>query len=185
MKTFTLLVGTAMVLAACNNSSTTAEKKETQTETKVAGMSTEENVRLPYPLEHGGNWLPGSKQNLKIALESLKNWENKDFDASTKDFADTVELRYDGFEKRASKAAAKQTFTAQRNAYRDVKIMMEDYETVKSADGKEEWVSVWYKQKFQDMGSRWDSISVMDDIKMVNGRIALIDEKTRHFAKKN
>jgi hypothetical protein len=185
MKTTTLLLLAVGLLTACNNNSATAEKKDDSKDVKVAGVSTEEKVDLPYKVESGGNWQAGSKQNLKVALDALRSWETKDFDAMIKNFGDSVELRFDAYEKKVAKAGVKESLSAQRNAYRDVQIVMNDYESVTSPDGKEQWVSLWYKQKFQDMGSKWDSISVMDDIRIKDGKIVVLDEKTRHFAKKN
>jgi hypothetical protein len=65
-----------------------------------------------------------------------------------------------------------------------MQINMHDFESVKSKDGKEEYVSLWYTQKWQDQKDVWDSMSVMDDMRIENGKIVLLDEKTRKFAKK-
>jgi hypothetical protein len=54
---------------------------------------------------------------------------------------------------------------------------------VKSKDGTQEYVSMWYKQKWQDQKGNWDSVVCMDDMKFVNGKIASIDEKRRKFSK--
>ena len=61
---------------------------------------------------------------------------------------------------------------------------MHDYETVKSKNGKKEYVSMWYNQKWQDAKGTWDSVFCMDDLKIENGKIVSIDEKRRKPAKK-
>lgn len=183
MKRSTLLLLMAGTLIACTNNSTTAEKKDDAKDVKVAGMSTEEKVDLPYKVESNGEWTTGSRQNLKTALGALKSWEQNDLKAAMNYFADSVELKFDGFEKKLPKAEAERTLAAQRNAYRDVTIDMSDYESVVSVNGKEQWVSLWYKEKYQDLGMKWDSVSIMDDIRIKNGKITVLDEKTRHYAK--
>ena len=75
-------------------------------------------------------------------------------------------------------------FSTDRKSLKALEITMDDYETVKSKDGKQEYVSMWYKQKWQDQKGKWDSVICMDDMKFVNGKIASIDEKRRKFAKK-
>ena len=65
-----------------------------------------------------------------------------------------------------------------------MQILMSDFESVRSKDGKTEFVYLWYKQKFQDQNGKWDSISGMDDVKIKNGKIIEIDEKIRLYPKK-
>lgn len=58
---------------------------------------------------------------------------------------------------------------------------MNDYESVISKDKKDEWVTLWYKQITTDKKGKVDSISVVDDIKIENGKITVLDEKSRKF----
>jgi hypothetical protein len=67
---------------------------------------------------------------------------------------------------------------------KNMSIIMDDFESVISKDRKNEYVSLWYKQKWQDAKGVWDSLSVMDDLKIKDGKIASIDEKIRHYPKK-
>jgi len=67
---------------------------------------------------------------------------------------------------------------------KNVKVIMDDFESVKSKDGTKEYVSLWYKQKKQDLKDKWDSLEVMDDLLIKNGEIVSIDEKTRHYPAK-
>lgn len=61
---------------------------------------------------------------------------------------------------------------------------MNDWETVTANNKSEEWVSLWYKEIVHNNDGKIDSVSVMDDIKIENGKIAVLDQKIRHFAKK-
>ena len=150
-------------------------------ETKVAAMSTND---LAYPLKDWGDWQPGSMDNLKTGLQSLKDFESGNVDACMKGFGDSIELRFDGMIGKYSKDSVTNMFKKERGSMKAFEINMEDYETVKSKDGKEEWVSMWYKQKFQDQKGAWDSIYCMDDMKFTNGKVVLLDEKIRKFPKK-
>ena len=62
-----------------------------------------------------------------------------------------------------------------------VKIVMGDYESVISKDKKDEWVTLWYKQIVTDKKGKVDSMSVVNDAKIENGKITVLDEKTRKF----
>ncbi len=111
-------------------------------------------------------------------------YENGNAGAYINSFADSVRLAFDGMEGVFSKDSVLKMFTSDCKMAKAVKIDMDDYETVKSKDGKEEFVSTWYTEKWQNQKAGWDSLVCMDDMKMVNGKIASIDQKTRHFSKK-
>jgi hypothetical protein len=61
---------------------------------------------------------------------------------------------------------------------------MNDYESVISADKKDEWVTIWYKQKWKDSKGVADSLSVINDIKMKDGKMIILNEMINHFPKK-
>ncbi|MDQ6889125.1 MAG: hypothetical protein M3Z56_02435 [Bacteroidota bacterium] len=56
---------------------------------------------------------------------------------------------------------------------------MQDWESVISKDKSEEWVTIWYRQKWEDMNGRKDSTDVVNDLKLKNGKIMRLDEYTR------
>jgi hypothetical protein len=70
-----------------------------------------------------------------------------------------------------------------RNGIDTMSIRMHDYESVKSKSRGEEWVSIWYTETTTLKGKASDSAMVMDDVKIVNGKVALIDSKLRHLVK--
>ena len=187
MKQALLFLLAAGTLAACNSndqSMARSDAKPADTTAATATTASGPQMDYAYTINHPDEWERGSKENTKMALASLKKWENGDVAGATKDFADTVALRFDAWEKLLPRDSAKMVLQGQRNMTHNVHIDMEDFESVKSKDGKREYVSMWYKQKWQDHTGVWDSISVMDDVRIRNGKISEIDEKTRHFAKK-
>jgi len=168
-------------MASCNSGEQT-----TTTDTQVKSTTTTEEPKMDYAytIEHPDNWVTGPKENTKMVLQSLKDFENGDVDKSLTAFADSVELRFNEMEGKFSKDSIASMFKRERSGLKAMQINMHDFESVKSKDGKEEYVSLWYTQKWQDQKGVWDSISVMDDMRIQNGKIALLDEKTRKFAKK-
>ena len=181
MKKF-LIPAFAAILLSCNGETKDAKTSE---ETK-SEPATSENLTYAYSLKDhpSDNWDRGDQKNVVMVLNSLKAFENNKLDETFKDFADSVELSFDEFEAKLSKDSTLKMFQQQRNNMKTYSIEMEDYETVISKDKKNEWVSLWYKEKWTDNQGKTDSIFHMDDVKIVNGKIALIDQKSRKYMKK-
>jgi hypothetical protein len=167
-------------IASCNSGD---QSKTSDTQVKAAATE-EPKMDYAYTIEHPDNWVAGSKENTKMVLQSLKDFENGDIEKSLTAFADSVELRFNEMEGKFSKDSIASMFKKERSALKAMQIDMHDFESVKSKDGKEEYVSLWYTQKLQGQNGAWDSVSVMDDLRIQNGKVVLIDEKTRKFAKK-
>ncbi len=45
-------------------------------------------------------------------------------------------------------------------------VKMGDWESVVSKDGKEEWVTMWYKQIWEDNKGKKDSADYIDDLRL-------------------
>jgi hypothetical protein len=135
-----------------------------------------------YTIPHPDQWEWGDKNNIKIALNSLKAYENGNISAALKDYADTVAVQMDGFDGTLTKDSLTELFLRERNTIKRMAIKMNDFESVKSKDGKNEYVSLWYKQLWEDKNGKVDSVECMDDLAFKNGKIALINEKVRRFA---
>jgi len=173
----------ALAMLACNQS-TTADKERTGSMAPVTDNdSVATNMQYAYTIEHPDNWIPGDPNNTKIVLQSLKDYENGNVDETVKAFADTVDFRGDGFIARMSNDSLRSFFKQGRSTYKSFKVEMNDWESVKSKDGTEEYVSLWYKQSWENTNGMKDSVYVMDDLKMKNGKITELDEKVRHYPK--
>ena len=181
MKRVLLLLCIAAILFACNSSDNKTADETKMGDTKVAAMSTND---LAYLVKDWGDWQPGSMDNLKMVLQSLKEYEKGNVDACMNSFADSIKLSFDDLNGKFSKDSVTRMFTRGRSSMKAYEVRMDDYETVKSKDGKQEYVSMWYSEKWQDQKGNWDSVICMDDLKIENGKIASIDQKTRHFPKK-
>lgn len=148
--------------------------------------ATSDSIKYAYmPSNHPpDNWEPGNQQNLALVLSSLKAYEDGKVEECLKYFADSIDIAWDYYDGKVSKDTLRAWFTDGRNQLSSMKINMDDYETVVSKDKKNNWVSLWYKQIWTDKKGKTDSVFQMDDLKVENGKIVILDEKSRHFPKK-
>lgn len=164
-----------MIIVSCNEkTSTDTNKKETATDTS--------KIEYAYTVDHDWEW--GSRENTQMVLSSLKAFEKGNVGEAVKDFGDTVTLQFDNFEAKLSKDSLLAFFKKERGGIKNMTVKMDDYESVKSKDGKYEYVSLWYKQISEDLKGKTDSIECMDDLGIKNGKIILLNEKIRHYAVK-
>ena len=182
MKQLFLFLFAAGILAACNDADKTANE-DSKTDPKVASAS-DAKMDYAYTIENPDKWEWGNKENTKMVLASLKSYETGNMEEAIKPFADSVELMFDGMHGKFSKDSARTMFTESWKRNKSMKIKMEDFIPVISKDGKDEWVSLWYVEKWEDQKGVWDSVYVMDDVKIKDGKIILIDQKIRHYPKK-
>ena len=174
-KIFIIFLG-AVSFAACNNKSSTTPEATTDS---TSTMSSSEKVDYPYTIDHPDNWNIGSSANTVTALTALKAFEEGDVEKSVAQFGDSVHLQFDALDTTLSNDSLKAMFTSLRNGYKSINVKMSDWESVVSKDGKEEWVTMWYKQIWEDNKGKKDSADYIDDMKFKNGKIIRLDEYTR------
>ena len=75
-------------------------------------------------------------------------------------------------------------FTKSRAALKNMEVKMDDWESVISKDKNTEYVSLWYKELWEDTKGKKDSLVQMDDLRMKNGKIVGIDQKSRKLSAK-
>lgn len=171
----------ALVMAGCNDSKSTNEVTVDSTKTSASSS----DVVLPYTLEKPyRNWEMGSTENVAAAMAALKGFEDNDFAALAANFGDSIDIALDNYHEKLSRDSAIAMFKVARAAMTDFDVTMYDYESVISADKKDEWVTLWYKQVWKDKNGKMDSLNVIDDCKMQNGKIIELDEKIQHSAAK-
>ncbi len=94
-------------------------------------------------------------------------------------FGDSIQFKFDGMDKKMAADSAKAFFTTIRSGYKSLEVKMSDWESVISKDKKEEWVTLWYTQKWEDTKGKKDSADFIDDLKIKNGKIVRLDECSR------
>jgi hypothetical protein len=167
-------------LDSCNN----ADTKTAEATTSDAAPAAAE-VTLPYTLSAPyKGWSLGSNENVAAAMNGLKAFVDKDYTALAAATGDSLQLDFDLYQAKLSRDSAMKFFADARNMYTDLTITMHDYVSVVSADKTYEWVTLWYKQSWKDAKGVADSVNVVNDIRMQNGKMIQLDEKVSHFQKK-
>jgi hypothetical protein len=92
-------------------------------------------------------------------------------------FADSVMATFNGFDKMVSRDTLKAMISPTTGT--SYKVKMQDWESVISTDKKEEYVSIWYRQYSETAKGVKDSVDVMNDLKMKDGKIIAMDEYMR------
>ncbi|HEV8084196.1 MAG TPA: hypothetical protein VGP55_13400 [Chitinophagaceae bacterium] len=141
-------------------------------------------MNYPYTIDHPDNWEIGSTDNTMAALTALKAYENGNVAECVKYFGDSVRLQFDGLDTKVSNDSLKSMFTKSRAALKNMEVKMDDWESVISKDKNTEYVSLWYKELWEDTKGKKDSLVQMDDLQMKNGKIVSIDQKSRKLASK-
>lgn len=180
MKKVFLMASSIFFFASCNND--TASTASNTKDSAASTMASTEQIDYAYvPANHPpDNWDRGDQHNVALVLKSLKAWASKDSTA-LEPFADSVQWQADGMDQKMSKDEMKKRFNDYWSKIASINIKMDDYETVVSKDKKDNWVSLWYKQITTDKSGKVDSVYCMDDLKIDNGKITVLDEKTRNF----
>ena len=182
MKRVLFFTGIVIFVISCNNK--TESSASTADSTKTTASAAGEPV-YPYTLgETYKDWQPGDKQHAANVMKGLKAFETGDIDACVATFGDSVDLKFDYFHAKLGNDSLKKFFTQQRADYNKLTIHMGDWESVISKDKKTEYVTMWYKQVWTDKKGKTDSLGVVDDAKIVNGKIVELDEKIQHYPAK-
>ena len=175
MKQLLMLVLGGVLFASCKDSGSSATEATGET---AANTVNTQNMDYPYTIDHPDYWETGSQQNTLNALSSLKAWENNNLDESMKYFADSVHVQFDGFDKTVSKDSLRKMI-APGPTFKSHSVKMQDWESVISKDKKEEYFTVWYRQYNEHIDGQKDSVDVINDLKMKNGKIIGLDEYRR------
>ena len=182
MKRFLLFIFCAGLLAACGND---AKKESEKQPGELSTRSEGKKLDLPYTLESIPDWEKGDDNNVPIAMNFLRSYEVKDFASLRTFLADTVSFTYDNGFFRGSREQMAKFLKNFRDNRSEVKIEMNDYETVKSKSKGQEYVSLWYKEYVTDLQGKKDSAFVMDDYRIKNGKVESVDTKFRHLRTAN
>ena len=180
MKKLLIVFLTAAVFASCKDkTSDTAATKDSS-----SSSSTAKAVDLPFSKIKPVDWDWGSNENIAVAMSALKAYQNNQPEECAKYFADTAKIEFDHFDKSMSRDSLAAFFKAGWMNTKNIDIKMDDYESVISKDKSIEYVSFWYKEITTDSKGKIDSLDVMNDCKMKNGKIVLLSERTRHYGDK-
>jgi len=177
MKKLILYAGILLIAVACENQTTTVNK----TPKKAAINPADYPYKLNEPYK---NWQIGDQKNAIMVMKMIKAWETGKVEECASYFADSAKMYFDYYETVLPKDSMVSFIESSQAEYTSIKVEMEDWESVISADQKDEWVTLWYKQTWVDKEGKADSMNVVNDAKVENGKIARIYEYVMHFAPK-
>lgn len=136
----------------------------------------------PYTIKHPDYWLMDtSHTNTMLALKTLKAFETMDTAGLKAGFADSLEFSYDGGKFKGPFSEFLKMTQEMSTTMKSIKIDMKDWEAVVSKDGKENWVTLWYTQKWADAKGVADSVELINDMQIKGGKIVKLEEYDRHF----
>ena len=184
MKKIFILLLPASLLFACNANDSTVKGTSDSTGTTKPTTTETEKVSLPFTMTRTPDWEMNTLPNVATAMNTLKAFVDNDMTGIQQYLADSVEFYTDNIAFKGTKDSLVKFFTPYRNSMDSIGIRMHDYESVKSKSRGEEWVGMWYTETHYQKGGKVDSAMVMDDIKIVNGKVAIIDSKARGLIKK-
>ena len=169
---FLLFLGT-LLFAACQN------KETVTTEVKADGTP------YPYTIKEAEKWeMNSDSKNMQVAMSALKAFENRDTAALKAFIGDSINLVVDGYEFNGLKADFIKNTQEELTKFKSILIKMEDAESVVNADKSKQWVSLWYKQYWEDKDGKKDSANYFNDIKIKDGKIVIWSEYIQHAMKK-
>lgn len=175
LKQLILVLTAGVLFTSCNNADSPSVDSPNE---PVAKTESSQQMNYPYTIDHPDNWVPGSQQNTLAALNALKAWENKNMDESLKYFADSVHVQFDGIDKMVSNDSLRAMITSPPSVTNQ-SIKMQDWESVISKDKTVEYVTLWYREYMENDKGQKDSIDVINDLKMKDGKIIGLDQYTR------
>lgn len=177
MKKMILFMGILIIAAACENQPATVKKTS---ETPAINPAD-----YPYTLDEPySNWQIGDQENAILVMKMIKAWETGNVEECASYFADSVRMYFDYYRTVIPKDSLVPFIKTSLANYNSVKVEMEDWESVISADQKDEWVTLWYKQSWVDKEGKADSLNLVNDAKIENGKIVRFYEYVMHYPPK-
>jgi hypothetical protein len=174
MKHLPLLALVCFLMVSCNNQPKSTAENSDSTAKKEA-------LNYPFTPKFSIKWQPGDEKNAVFVLNSLKKFVDGDVAGSMESFADSTTFIADKYEFHGKKDSLKAILAAQRAMLNGITVEPDTWLTVYYPDSNETWVTVWYKQSWADKNGKKDSAYYVDDVLVVNNKIAEIDEKQRLY----
>ncbi len=178
MKLFYVSACFALMLASCSNEAgKTTEVKDSNSATVAAD--------LPYTATYSSNFTTDvSDADLKMVLNSYKDWADGNIPALEGSLADSVDFdASDGSSRKLSKADLGKIWSKSRDSLSSVKIEMYAWQKMYAKDKKEGHVITWYKETDTYKDGRVDSATYHDINGIRDGRISWYSSMKRGFKK--
>jgi len=150
-------------------------------EAKTDSTAKKEPLVYPFTAKYSLNWQPGDEKNAVLALTSFKKYVDGDVKGAFDYFADSIEFIMDKFHFFGKRDSLVAMFTPMRAEMTSMSVQPDTWLTAYYPDKNETWVTVWSTQKWTDKKGKTDSVYLVDDILIKDGKIHEVDEKQREF----
>jgi ketosteroid isomerase-like protein len=179
-KNFLWLSAAIFLLSCANDKEKAADATETGT---VAEKST---VELPYKATYSSSFTTDvSDADLKMVLNSYKDWSAGNMEGLANSLADSVEFdASDGSSHHLPKAELMKLWTTYRDSLSSVAIEMYAWHKMYASDKKEGHVVTWYKETDIYKNGKIDSATYHDINRVEDGKITWYSTMKRGFKKK-
>ena len=160
-------------ILSCNSNT---EKKET-----AAAPAEKTTVELPYKAYYTADWTQDvSDADLKMVLQSYKDWEDNKMEALRSAFGDSLSVDMsDGTHMNNKTDEIMKIFAGYRDSLTSSRINMASWAKMYSPDKKEGYIVTWYDQYDTFKSGKVDS-STYHDINLVkNGKIVWYSQYKR------
>jgi hypothetical protein len=176
MRKFAIFI-LVLFLVSCNNS-------ETSTAIESKADSSKTAITYAYTPKEMPNWEMGNPEHVAFVLNALKKYETGKVDELKDYFSDSMFVSDDGFEFSGTRDSLINLFKKDWEKTASISIEMHDWEAVHGKENKEDWVTLWYKSTLKGKDGKSDSAMYVDDLKIVDGKIRVIDSKKRRYPAK-
>ncbi len=174
MKLSQLLLISFIIFFGCTNGSN-------QEVTKTDSAAKKETYTYPYIAKYSLNWQPGDEKYAVLVLNSFKKYTDGDVKGAFAYFADSVEFIADKFHFIGKKDSLEAMMTPMRANAASMSLKPDTWITAYYPDKNDTWVTIWSTQTWTDKKGKMDSVYLVDDVLVKDGKIAQVDEKQRLY----
>lgn len=174
MKQSLLLFFSCIIIFGCNNG-------PNQEADKIDSTAKKEMLTYPFTAKYSLNWQPGDEKNAVLVLNSFKKYIDGDIKGSFAYFADSIEFIANKFHFVGKKDSLESIMTPMRAEAGSMFVQPDTWITTYYPDKNDTWVTIWSTQKWTDKKGKMDSVYLVDDVLVKDGKITQIDEKQRLF----
>jgi len=156
-------------LLSCNNSG----EKTASTTADSSTASTPSSVDLPYTASYSSNFTQDvSDADLKVVMQSYKDWEAGNMSALASETGDSVEVDFNnGDHFKGTNAGLMKIWSTFRDSLSSAKIEMEGWHKMYEPVKKQAFVVTWYKETDTYKMGKVDSAWYHDINEVKDGKI--------------
>lgn len=175
MKKILLLLSLSTALFACTGNEANVKGATTDSASAKAPAD------LPYKAAYTTNWTDRvSDADLKVVLQSYKDWETNNMQGLASTLADSVEVDMSNGEHfKKSKADLMKLWSTYRDSLSSASIKMDTWHKMYAPDKNEAYIVTWYDETDTYKTGKVDSASYHDINQVKDGKIVWFSQYRR------